>query len=826
MDHTTTHLLDVEKGSFQRSYADGHTFQGLNSLLEKVRRLRTGDRHEAVVAPTSRRRFDVVPRRDYPPTLNVDDALAPTKDHVEYTNGFITLRGLGKFDDATTTGNITESEEADFTRREIEKLVEFAQSNEPPMFDSDGSLKETNLSEFESLSGLADQIGCNFQIIKHDNYRVIAENDGALSIDAVRAFKSSRRQLIKRYRSDGKHFKIRQPVMLSDPVTNRKAYLALVDFVLGVMAWWLVRVVDNAFWNHQLIAVLGQWAVKLKVISFNPVECAEASLLRGEDLMHQMVEDFDDKDAFILKIRAMGDDSDQLKSINVLDEQTDLDSFYYLFKISLRLLLEGLLTQILGGLFVPNRSANTPEAFEACTLIYKTGLDRKSTLLTSERDGDISATLQVRYLTYSYEAFNLLFSNSNRLYRRGGRAPNKSKATRVSFRKKELPFERAYPTEFYIDKIDELISLLVPFALTSTYSASNVDGLVSIVSLFQDSEDPIKHFEPPPRHLELDYTISTAEWISKKHRNRGSPYHDPDIIDISKGPLSLGIRAGTGIAEMLKGQGSNVNSTVMEERATYILAEYKKHSKTMNQWVTAQKTITVDCYWYSRFFISLAIFLVLGSLAIPFTVGERITGVDPFQFVSFTWLFAGFILVTAQSRYVNNWPWHDFLGGRVVCRSVKDLAESSGIDPQMILLYLLHNEHKNTLALSGPFTGVFKRVLTEGDGFVIDVPTQLSTLLAGGLLVFKVLNEKGEHLICIDIRQGSRSIARKGKANYNACMDVGWDDSTGADDLDDQESSAANMRTTERADKVIKLRRHEFAWERMLGLYVKDAAFG
>lgn len=277
--------------------------------------------------------------------------------------------------------------------------------------------------------------------------------------------------------------------------------------------------------------------------------------------------------------------------------------------------------------------------------------------------------------------------------------------------------------------------------------------------------------------------------------------------------------------------------TVAEKRASKILEEYERNTKVMDKWIVAESSITVNCRLYSRAALAFVVFLVLGSMSVPFTVGSRLSGVDPFQITTFVWLVAGFVLVAAKSRYVSDWPWHDFLRGQVICRSVSELTDVSGIHAQMILLYLLHNEYKNTLTVKGPYTGMFRRVPNTGSGFIIDEATQLSTMLASGFVIFKVLNEKGEHLVCIDVRKGAstRQIVSGQDTKYNAVMDIGRDDLEDEDSEDDLEleSLQGTKKATkvqkvlnQRADKVLMLQREEFRWNTMLGFYVKDSRFG
>ena len=229
-----------------------------------------------------------------------------------------------------------------------------------------------------------------------------------------------------------------------------------------------------------------------------------------------------------------------------------------------------------------------------------------------------------------------------------------------------------------------------------------------------------------------------------------------------------------------------------EAKASLVIEEYKRNSSKTKKWVVAETSIRVNCSGYSRSILAVALVIIAAALTVPFTVRNKIAGVDPFQFVSLAWLVAGAVLIGAKSRYVRDWPWHDFLRGQVVCKSITELAEVSSVPHQMILLYLLHNESKHTLTVSGPYTGMFDRVSEKGDAFVIDKPVQLSTALASGFLVFKVQNEDGEHIVCVDGRKSTLNISNRSHAKRNVCLDVGWDD--------DGQNHEASILQSENAD--------------------------
>ena len=278
-------------------------------------------------------------------------------------------------------------------------------------------------------------------------------------------------------------------------------------------------------------------------------------------------------------------------------------------------------------------------------------------------------------------------------------------------------------------------------------------------------------------------------------------------------------------------QAKNKPHVETKSKTQDVLSEYAKHKQRMDTWVISEDSITIRCRGYVAWVIITALVIVCGCMAVPFAVGTKIRGVDPFQITTFGWIIAGFVTVLAKSRYVSEWPWHHFLRGQVICRSIKDVNEVTGIDPQMILMNLLHGERDNILRTRGPFNGMFGRKAEGPDGFSIDVAVKLSTMLASGFIVLKVINEKGEHLICEDVRKGSRgvSVNRNEEDTFLACKDVGKDAAEDASEADeeDNDNSAVKPSHAKDGEKVLKLRViEEFRWVKVLGLYIRDSKFG
>jgi hypothetical protein len=179
----------------------------------------------------------------------------------------------------------------------------------------------------------------------------------------------------------------------------------------------------------------------------------------------------------------------------------------------------------------------------------------------------------------------------------------------------------------------------------------------------------------------------------------------------------------------------------------------EKTKKKIEDWVISEDSIIMQCRRYVLLIGFISLVIVLGGTRVPFLVKQK-TSVDALQITTFAWMLAGFITVFGKSLYVADWPWHDFIRGRVVCHSVNDTHDVTGVHYQTIIWNLLHAELDTILRTKGPHNGMFSRKRDGGaTGFAIDQPVHLLTMLANGFVALKVLNGKGEHLICMDLQK-------------------------------------------------------------------------
>jgi hypothetical protein len=261
-----------------------------------------------------------------------------------------------------------------------------------------------------------------------------------------------------------------------------------------------------------------------------------------------------------------------------------------------------------------------------------------------------------------------------------------------------------------------------------------------------------------------------------------------------------------------------------QRKSATVLRRYQKDKAKMERWVVSEDSIRVSCRLYVSIVVTIALVFLGGALAIPFTVHDRIPGVDPFNITIFSWLLSGLVLLVAKGRYVNEWPWHHFIHGHVVCRTLEEVCEASSIDEQNVLSFLLLHEWKNVLRTKGPYNGLFARKAVDTDAaFSINQPAHISTIMASGFIVLKILNITGEHLIFLNVRRTRNDVTYMSTINRTACLDLEPYDIPGVDKGESNGAYAAKSakygKDTPRRVQYASLR-----VDKVLGLYVGDSS--
>ena len=803
-------------------------------------------------------------------SIDLEEVFAVTQECENYGDGRMKLKGLARFDDCSAYGIAAEAHK-ELVRKEIRKLADTSTREGPYLFDSKGLLLKGSLADFEDAESILDQIFCNFAIITHDNVQIGMWNtNGRLLEDAIKLFKKSRETLLSRFGGDNDTVEGGEPVILEPPERNRTLYNALLDYILGCVGRLVLRSATSRRWVKYSLAVLALWAVKLKLAAYEPSRYAKQSISNGEDVVDRLAEMHGSKRLVFLKVHVKnrdgnGDDEEKEQQHDTLSTNTSLKTFYYETQLFFRCHLERLVQYSIDSILDVNnlQKGINSASFEACALVYKAGLEGILTAVNQDRFGSVTFSSVPMVISNLYSGMLLLRSNveaiqsRNRDFIESGRAQSKSVAATVKWywpeKRGKVDELRDQTTLLY--SMDDILSVAILQGLATLYGAHRMMSMIRMVSSGSTQNDPTLPFSPPPKSFQAMFHIISEDCSMSHRQAKLQQLKDDDVQFISSSPLRHGIRGMSFLAIQItlkkilfrKVLTSNLAGTNLmdvdkagatskaEERARQILMEYKTQKQKMDTWIVSEESITIRCRVYVITVISIALMVVCGSLAIPFVVQNAIRGVDPFQFATFAWVTMGFFLIIAKSRYVSEWPWHHFLHGKIVCKSVSDVRDVSGINDQMIIMNLLHGERENILITRGPFNGMFSRKSDGSSGFSIDQPVKLSTMLASGFIVLKVANEAGEHLICGDVRKGTEVGQFHTDETDKYLAYKGLDTDAGDAEPDVESSSqdfndnrVAQKETRERGQdrKVFLLKKEEFWFKKVVGIYVRDSLFG
>ncbi|TQN70024.1 hypothetical protein CSHISOI_05451 [Colletotrichum shisoi] len=459
-------------------------------------------------------------------------------------------------------------------------------------------------------------------------------------------------------------------------------------------------------------------------------------------------------------------------------------------------------------------------AINACAIVYPAGVAGTRTLLCEARNGEISGSPGQIMVAFASNSLTIIDKLSSILSSRACVPPpehqtttdqgteDRSQGTSTSSGEPEtvLVVELERRNEDVVDGEQRFnhvrrrltIRTLVDFVAIATCLSlchPEVGGgfqrslqKISALSAFE---------EPDDNEFAATRSVSTRSNVPARHgpsTKAGTDFYA--FVNLWSGNAGVGLQTNTSssISSSLiaairhnvldrrlpasnhPGMGYSAPENPQEVIAALNEAQAKRErlKDLTGKWKIQESSIVIEC---PDFVVRVSLFsaaLVVGGLACGFLVGERITGVDPFNLTMFSWIIAGFVILVAKSVRVSDWTWRDFLFRQVTCRTVKEVADVvSGVDEQDILCFLLSSEIRSTLRTRGPFRGVFRN-LPENGGFSIDVKPNLQTLLAAGVVPIVVQTLEGPALRFLRLVPGYNghfSVEPSGQCTGLVCPD-------------------------------------------------------
>ncbi|KAK6829775.1 hypothetical protein PG987_010359 [Apiospora arundinis] len=695
---------------------------------------------------------------------------------------------LPRLDDVSQYG-VTEGAYESLLRGEISRLVEVAIQQQPNRFDSNGNFGDISEVTFEELTNLTHQLMVNTNIVQLDNNSLVLENAKSSTIITLCAMQLKERyqKLHSRYQGTA-GFRVRPPEPLNPLERHRAMYFKLVDYASGSCVRLLTRVATGGNWNTTIIALFAKLSLKLKVLERDSRNNALASLENAD----RVVEEFEQSDEprVVIKLNNYVKDEKMPEThIAFGNDDVDLKDIYFGKGIMLREAIHDMLGISLSAFQRNSTRKKGLVGIETCTIAYEAGLGKSNVIISQDREGQVLTTALQHACKASHAALTMLRQNFEHISDHAHYPPpqmvdvGRVHLTVDWLTKNENGNSEVFYGTIPTYRVDDMVSMLVPLCLSYPSFSRSVEEMINQIDWDDEIKDKIQWFDQPKLQarccIQSHLAVLEMEEFNNNHL---------DTVPVSQSGLIKPTRVGTVIDDDWQCSLPSCSqdcSQITPFRLTKSLKdpgfpgsdkslkEYQQHDHKTEQWIFDTVSVTVNCRRYVFTVLAVCIVIVAGGLAIPFSVGSRIDGVDPFQITSFCWLVVGVILIAAKSRYVTEWPWHDFLHGRVVCRSVCDLADVSGVDKQVILAKLLSNEEALLLKTKGPFNGMFNPEQRHGTGFSIDEPLRLSTMIASGFLILKVASKAGEHLICLDVRKPLDYAANNARdLRYLSCLDI------------------------------------------------------
>ncbi|KAK5655531.1 hypothetical protein OQA88_5462 [Cercophora sp. LCS_1] len=623
----------------------------------------------------------------------------------------------------------------------------------------------------------------------------------------------------------------------ADEEERLMATFALTDYISAIIARLISQTASGDFWITNLISVLSARVAKIKFLLVDLTTGAAIAASAGEDTL----EAFPDTGNSAPTEEEEEEECEEAQRVidantkeGLTSEEDAAVGTYCINQNKYRAGINAAMKYILFSLRFLNRSGLPPTTFEISIVLYEIGFENFKTVLFQDRDLEYSASSDRDVLNTAQPALFILDQTLKELYKRQPRqmqsgnekqeADNLGTFVEWAYQERdevhsetpaagidyvELPRSRR---TMRLDSMAHIATAMVPLIATSPILLAGFTAFRNVMALSGTVRDVVRPFQEG--QFGAFCRLYTSEF-DREVEERGILRLSKAFQDQRFSRCRL-LTQGDGKwgAKLFRRytDGTRDAGNVVQERLQECCTD-------MKEWVVDETSVTISLRFYVSTVMMIAAILSGGGLAIGFTVGDRIQGVDPFNLATYTWVLAAFVVLICKSVLVDNWTWSDFLRRRVRCRSVSELAATTGVDEQLILAKLLHDDCGGSILLTrGPYNSVFRRQTDDTNGFSIDCPISAETLMLSGLAALKVVTPRGDAIVCLDYRQGTtltvvehQSAEDKGRL---ICEDL-------------NPVSATSKRTRgwyglEHSLEPVKLRltkKDAFKWKRVQGLY-------
>lgn len=649
----------------------------------------------------------------------------------------------------------------------------------------------------------------------------------------------------------------RQPEPLNLAEDQYPIYIALLDYITVLIGHFLTTSVSGDAWTHRCLGVLVRMTTKLKLVGRDPVGYARESIENGQTFVSGLkYEAQTPGKKETSKLEALSVDkwyndlSDPVESFVDIVDETVPTEIYYMEQFRMRLGLGRILKMLLRAITrVKEASDESPFSFEMNTIVCARADDSPLLLISSDRHRYISVSSEQTQIRICYAGCQLLLWNLESLASTPSRLRSSTETTAsgviggtIDWIWSEVdtengssdnsqPEDHRNPAHVDITTPEAYVSVLLSLVMSSSAIATHTARMISLIQVCLGTEKGIKVYIPPRFDALFTFKTSSHEENARPDIVALSCFRDirsqssaseSTAVDGSSEKQSLLKRASNALT-LSQSRPLSKRSNDLETGPDVVLDQlptlgvqkseeiYRYHQSTMETWNMSQKAVTVPC---KRFVIStVSCFGAIIALGITliFTCSSETKnkGIDISNILFFLWTVALFGVGLSKSWYIKDWSWHDFMRGQMVCQSVEQLHRVTKVDSQAILMYLLRHDNRRFYT-TGPYNSLFinsmqkvnalKDALESVNGFDIDQPLRLSTLLACGFLVFKVAKPEGSYLVCVGGRKKTESVDWGISSKRLVCK-------------------APNPNSTSKEKGELYFKEQSFVWGKAFGLY-------
>jgi hypothetical protein len=483
-------------------------------------------------------RQDPIDLKDHVFSLTEDAVMKEATVHKKYDwLERYSLFELPRFD-GLSEYNISDEDHDELLRKEVKRLIETAESKEPYLFNSAGGFTDISETSFEELSTLMWRISDDCDIVALDNATLsIAHSTRPFVLEfAFMLSQTPYRNLRHEHHTKARYRTVKTQGRLS-PDQFRRLQFSLIDYTTGCIARLLVRTATFSQWNEQQLALLAQLAVKLKVLSKSSREYAVNAIERAAETITSF-EKFELEGAVVVIQDYVEDKGLEEKHLHMREDMDPMEP-YFVENMMKRDSLYDLFNATLMSLYHSSFTKRGFDDFHYYAVAYETGFDRSLVIISEDKNGRVSTTPRETLTKTCCRALLLARENIQALNDEPKAPPttsiqNQAEPCYVTMDWAEDEGASPGKVTLSLIKLDTVISVIIPLALSNPMIASYVEGALrySMGPSRKAYEETVRRFKHP--RFEASISVQTSTNIASQQKVRREDPNTVPIIRSSK----------------------------------------------------------------------------------------------------------------------------------------------------------------------------------------------------------------------------------------------------------------------------------------------------